>query len=198
MTTSDWILDIVLILVVLRQIRWSRIDLMTVLLPLGIVAFVAHKYLSPIPTGGNDMLLIGAFAALGIVLGVAGGLTTHLRTDQGTVYVRAGFIAASLWIAGMGGRLAFALWSEHSGGPTLVRFSEQHQITSIQAWVSALILMVLCEVCTRVGTIVIRATVAKRATSPAAGTTASAPAIAAGSASVTDAESGHVFERLSV
>ena len=50
MTTSDWILDIVLILVVLRQIRWSRIDLTTVLLPLGIVAFVAYKYLIPIPT----------------------------------------------------------------------------------------------------------------------------------------------------
>jgi hypothetical protein len=169
MTTSDWILDIALILVVLRQIRWSRIDAMTVLVPLGIVAFVAHKYLSPIPTGGNDLLVIGAFAAVGLVLGVAGGLTTHVRTDQGgKVFVRAGFVAASLWVLGMGGRLAFALWSEHSGGPTLVRFSDQHQITSIQAWVSALILMVLCEVCTRVGTILIRASLAKHAaTAPA-------------------------------
>ncbi|HWG22850.1 hypothetical protein [Actinospica sp.] len=163
MTTSDWILDIVLILVVLRQIRWSRIDATTVLLPLGIVAFVAHKYLSPIPTGGNDLLVIGVFAAVGLALGVAGGLTTHVRLEQGKVFVRAGFVAAGLWILSMGGRLAFAIWSEHSGGPTLVRFSEQHQITSIQAWVSALILMVLCEVCTRVGTIVIRANLAKRA-----------------------------------
>jgi hypothetical protein len=54
----------------------------------------------------------------------------------------------------MGGRLAFVLWTEHGGGPTLVRFSEQHQITSVRTWVSALILMVLCEVGTRVGTIV--------------------------------------------
>ncbi|HET9173609.1 MAG TPA: hypothetical protein VFN97_29545 [Actinospica sp.] len=188
MTTSDWILDIVLILVVLRQIRWSRIDLTTVLLPLGIVAFVAHKYLSPIPTGGHDMLLIGAFAALGVVLGVAGGLTTHVRVDQGKVYVRAGFIAASLWVAGMGGRLGFALWSEHSGGPTLVRFSGQHQITSIQAWVSALILMVLCEVCTRVGTIVIRAALAKRATAPAVTGAPVSPVVSE------VAESGQVFE----
>ncbi len=177
MTTSDWILDIVLILVVLRQIRWSRIDLMTVLLPLGIVAFVAHKYLSPIPTGGNDLLVIGVFAAFGTVLGITGGLTIHMRVDQGKVFVRAGFVAANLWILSMGGRLAFVLWTEHGGGPTLMRFSEQHQITSVQTWVSALILMVLCEVGTRVGTIVIRAQLAKRATAPAA------PAVAASSAS---------------
>ena len=168
MTTSDWILDIVLILVVLRQIRWSRIDAMTVLLPLGIVAFVAHKYLSPIPTGGNDLLVIGTFATVGLVLGVAGGLTTHVRVEQGSggggkVSVRAGFVAASLWVLSMGGRLAFVIWTEHSGGPTLVRFSEQHHITSIQTWVSALILMVLCEVCARIGTILIRASLAKRA-----------------------------------
>jgi hypothetical protein len=205
MTTSDWILDIVLILVVLRQIRWSRIDLTTVLLPLGIVAFVAHKYLSPIPTGGNDLLVIGAFAALGTVLGIAGGLTTYMRVDQGKVFVRAGFIAASLWILSMGGRLAFVLWTEHGGGPTLMRFSEQHQITSVQTWVSALILMVLCEVGTRVGTIVIRAQLAKRTTSPAAPTvttSTASPLVAArpidrsrGSDSV--ASSREIFESLS-
>jgi hypothetical protein len=162
-----------------------------VLIPLGIVAFVAHKYLTPIPTGGNDMLVIGAFALLGTVLGIAGGLTTHVRVDQGKVFVRAGFVAASLWIAGMGGRLGFALWSEHSGGPTLVRFSEQHQITSIQAWVSALILMVLCEVCTRVGTLLIRATIAKRATAPAV--TGGSTLVDASGVSVA-AESRQLFE----
>jgi hypothetical protein len=62
----------------------------------------------------------------------------------------------------MGARLAFAVWSEHSGGPTIVRFSEQHNITSTQAWVSGLILMVLCEVGTRIGTILIRVSAAKR------------------------------------
>ena len=205
MTTSDWILDIVLILVVLRQIRWRRIDLMTVLLPLGIVAFVALKYLSPIPTGGNDLLVIGAFAALGTVLGVVGGLTTHMRVDQGKVFVRAGFVAASLWILSMGGRLAFVLWTEHGGGRTLMRFSEQHQITSVQTWVSALILMVLCEVGTRVGTIVIRAQLANGTTAhaaPTATTSTNSPLVAArpidssrGADSV--AASREIFESLS-
>jgi hypothetical protein len=94
-TTADWILDIALILVVLRQIRWSRIDPIFLLVPVGITGFVAYKYLSPIPVGGNDLLLIGAFAVLGIVLGVSGGLTTHVRVRQGKAFVRAGVAAAS-------------------------------------------------------------------------------------------------------
>ena len=168
MTTTDWILDIALILVVFRQLRWSRIDAMFLLVPIGIVGFVASKYLDPIPTGGNDLLVIGACAALGTVLGVAGGMTTRVRigdgsnrTEAGRMYVRAGFAAASLWVAGMGARLAFSVWAQHDGGPTLVRFSEQHHITSVQAWVSGLILMVLCEVGTRIGTILIRAAQAR-------------------------------------
>lgn len=169
MTTTDWILDSALVLVVLRQIRWSRIDALFLLVPIGIVSFVAYKYLNPIPTGGNDLLLISAFAALGTFLGVAGGLTTHVRRDGKRIFVRAGFTAATLWVLGMGARLAFAVWTAHSGGPTLVRFSEQHHITSVQAWVSGLILMVLCEVGTRVGTILIRAAAAKRGAGAGAG-----------------------------
>lgn len=164
MTTTDWILDITLILVVFRQLRWSRIDALFLLVPIGIVSFVAYKYLDPIPTGGNDLLVVGACAALGTVLGVSGGLTTRVRvggmgdkSGDGRIYVRAGFAAASLWVVGMAARLAFSVWAEHDGGPTLVRFSEQHHITSVQAWVSGLILMVLCEVGTRIGTILIRA-----------------------------------------
>lgn len=161
MTTTDWILDIALVLVVFRQLRWSRIDVTFLVVPIAIVSFVAYKYLDPIPTGGNDLLLIGAFAAIGTVLGVAGGATTRLRINGGHAYVRAGLAAASLWVLGMGARLGFAVWIEHSGGPTIARFSEQHNITSVQAWVSAMILMVLCEVGTRIATILIRIASAK-------------------------------------
>jgi hypothetical protein len=163
MTTTDWILDLALILVVLRQVRESRIGATFLIVPLAITGYVAHMYLSPIPTAGNDLLLIGAFAALGTVLGVAGGLTTRVRVARGHAFVRAGFVAASLWVLGMGGRLAFVFWTEHGGTRTLGQFSEQHHITSGQAWASALILMVLAEVVTRIGTVLIRAQVAKRA-----------------------------------
>lgn len=163
MTLTDWILDLALILVVLRQIRESRIDPLFVVVPLGLTAYIADKYLSPVPTAGNDLVLIAAFAALGAVLGVVGGLTTRVRIAQGRAYVRAGFTAASLWVLGMGGRLAFVYWTEHGGTRALGRFSEQHHITSGQAWASALILMVLAEVVTRIGTILIRAELAKRA-----------------------------------
>jgi hypothetical protein len=169
MTSTDWILDIALVLVVFRQIRWSRIDAIFLLVPIGIVSFVAYKYLDPIPTGGNDFLLIGAFAAVGTILGISGGLTTHVKFENGRTFVRAGFAAATLWVLGMGARLAFAVWTEHSGGPTIARFSEQHHITSVQAWVSAMILMVLCEVGTRIITILLRAESAKKRTLAGAG-----------------------------
>ena len=173
MTTSDWILDLALILVVLRQMRWGRIDLVFVAVPIGIVSFVAYKYLNPIPTGGNDMLLIAVFAAIGTILGITGGLATHVRVEEAHTFVRAGFTAASLWVLGMGARLAFAVWTAHSGGPTIARFSAQHHITSAQAWVSAMILMVLCEVGTRIATILIRVAVA-RSKSSATGLSAAA------------------------
>lgn len=71
MTTTDWIIDIALVLVVFRQLREGRLDLKTFLIPLGIVAFVAHNYLDSIPTAGNDLVLIGVLMAVGAALGIA-------------------------------------------------------------------------------------------------------------------------------
>jgi hypothetical protein len=176
MTTSDWFLDLALILVVLRQMRWGRIDLVFVAVPIGIVSYVAYRYLDPIPTGGNDLLLISLFAAIGTILGIAGGLTTHVRVEQAHTFVRAGFTAASLWVLGMGARLAFAVWTAHSGGPTIARFSAQHHITSAQAWVSAMILMVLCEVGTRIATILIRVSAARSKSSASSSSVAAVDA----------------------
>lgn len=84
MTTTDWITDIALVLVVFRQLREGRLDLKTFLIPLGIVAFVAHTYLDSIPTAGNDLLLIGALMAVGAALGIAGGVYTRIRVAGST------------------------------------------------------------------------------------------------------------------
>ncbi len=161
MTTSDWIIDIALILIVLRQVREARIDRRFVLIPAGIVAWVAHSYLHDIPTTGNDVALIAVFVAVGLALGIAGGLTTRVRAENGVAYVKAGLVPAGLWVLSMSGRLAFILWITHSAGEAaLARFSVAHQITGQNAWTVALVLMALGEVISRVGILLVRGRIA--------------------------------------
>lgn len=156
MTTTEWITDIALLLVVFRQLRENRLDLVSFLLPLGIVTFVAHQYLDSVPTGGNDLLLIGTLMTIGAALGIGGGLATRVRRVGGDVLVKAGVVSAVLWVAGMGARMAFQLWSEHGGGEAIAGFSVAHAITGSQAWVAAFVLMALTEVVTRLLTIFLR------------------------------------------
>ncbi|MYT74515.1 MULTISPECIES: hypothetical protein [unclassified Streptomyces] len=156
MTTTDWILDIALVLVVFRQLREGRLDLKTFLIPLGIVAFVAHSYLHSVPTAGNDLVLIGTLTAIGAALGIAGGVYTRIRTSGGHLLIKAGAVSAVLWVLGMGARMGFQLWVQHGGADDVARFSLTHQITSDQAWVAAFVLMALTEVVTRLATIFVR------------------------------------------
>ncbi|GGN06867.1 hypothetical protein [Streptomyces fuscichromogenes] len=157
MTTTEWITDIALILVVFRQLREGRLDLRTFLIPLGIVAFVAHTYLDSVPTAGNDLILVAALMAAGAVLGIAGGVYTRVRTAGEHILIKAGAVSAILWVLGMGARMGFQLWTEHGGGADdVARFSVAHHITSDQAWVAAFVLMALTEVVTRLGTIFVR------------------------------------------
>ena len=133
MTTTDWIIDIALILIVVRQMREERFTLRFVALPLGIVAFVAHTYLHSLPTSGNDLALIVGSLAVGTALGVVGGLITRVRGADGEAYVQAGPAAATLWILSMSARLGFILWITHSAGEAaLGRFSIAHHITSAE------------------------------------------------------------------
>ena len=163
MTTTDWITDIALVLVVFRQLREGRLDLKTFLIPLGIVAFVAHTYLDSIPTAGNDLLLIGALMAVGAALGIAGGVYTRIRVAGEHLLIKAGAVSAILWVLGMGARMGFQVWVEHGGADNVARFSIAHHITTDQAWVAAFVLMALTEVVTRLAMIFLRGrTVARR------------------------------------
>lgn len=157
MTTTEWITDIALLLVVFRQLREDRMDLKTFLIPLGIVAYVAHTYLDSVPTAGNDLMLVGALVGVGAVLGIAGGVYTRVRTAGEHILIKAGAVSAILWVLGMGARMGFQLWTEHGGGADdVARFSLAHHITSEQAWVAAFVLMALTEVVTRLATIFVR------------------------------------------
>ncbi|MEU8589293.1 hypothetical protein AB0C59_20145 [Streptomyces sp. NPDC048664] len=168
MTTTDWITDIALVLVVFRQLREGRLDLRSYLIPLGIVAFVASHYLDTVPTAGNDLVLIGALVAAGAALGIAGGVYTRIRSTGGHLFIKAGAVSAILWVLGMGARMGFQIWVDHGGSDDVARFSLSHDITTQQAWVAAFVLMALTEVVTRLGTIFVRGRlVVRRQESPA-------------------------------
>lgn len=167
MTFTDWLVDIALVLIVVRQLRVSRYDWRAVLIPLAIAAFVAKYYLRGVPTGGSDLLLLVTLTVIGVVFGVASAAVTRVWSDGGRyALVQAGAAAAALWVLGMGSRLAFAVWASHGGAPTLVRFSEQHHL-SLSAWTAALVFMALAEVLSRIAILAWRGRVAANAGTPA-------------------------------
>ncbi|MDX2389283.1 hypothetical protein NJL88_04110 [Streptomyces sp. DK15] len=73
------------------------------------MTFVGFSYLDGVPTGGNDLLLIGALMGVGAVLGIAVGVFTWMRRADGHILIKAGVVSAALWAVGMGARLGFQL-----------------------------------------------------------------------------------------
>jgi hypothetical protein len=176
MTFTDYLIDITLIGLVVLQVRGRRLTTRALLLPLGLVAYVAASYLHGVPTAGNDLVLVGGCAAIGATLGLLAGLFTSVTTDgQGTVFAKAGLAAAALWIVGTGGRLAFQVYASHGGAPALGRFSAAHSITSAEAWTAALILMALSEVVLRTGVLAWRTMELRRQGQTGLGITDPAP-----------------------
>lgn len=165
MNTTDYLINALLVLVVVRQIRGGRLDLTGLLLPVVLVGGAASYYLRSVPTAGNDLVLELVLAGSGAVLGVLCGVATRLsRADDG-VYAKAGFVAAGLWILGMATRMGFVFATDHGAEASVADFSRTHQITSSQAWVAAFVLMALAEVVARLVVIRYRA---HRLTSPTA------------------------------
>jgi hypothetical protein len=157
MTTTDYLINIALIALVILQIRGSRLDMKTLIRPVVLVAAAAIYYLRGFPAGGNDLLLYAILGGLGLVLGVACGATTRVwQADDGFAYAKAGVIAAALWVIGIGSRLAFEEFVTHGGGTDIVKFSVTHDITSQNAWVAGLVLMALAEVISRLVAIRVR------------------------------------------
>jgi hypothetical protein len=79
MTITDYLINAMFLLVVARQARERELDRRSVIVPLILVFFVAQMYLHSIPTAGNDLVLIGLLAAVGLTLGIASGFATHVR-----------------------------------------------------------------------------------------------------------------------
>lgn len=158
MSLTDYLLNGLLVALVFLQVRGRRMSVRMLLFPVAIVAGVAVEYLHSIPTAGNDLLLVVVGALAGLVLGGGCGLATRVfrRDTDGAAVAKAGVLAVVLWVAGVGARIAFALYATHGGGAAVVRFSAAHHITSTAAWVAALILMALVEVISRNGVLALR------------------------------------------
>jgi hypothetical protein len=115
-------------------------------------------YLKHMPTQGNDLgfELLGAAAGLG--LGVGAALLGTVETDdQGRLVTRAGAAFAALWIAVVGGRIAFAYGSDHLFPHAIVTFSQAHDITSSDAWVVMFVLMAFGMVIGRLAVLALQA-----------------------------------------
>lgn len=147
MTFTDYLIDSTLVLLVLVQIRERSLTVRSLLRPIVIVAVAVLNYLHGIPTAGNDLVLVGALALVGLSIGVASGQTVFMRSDgTGEVLARAGLASAAFWVLGMGSRFAFLIWIGNGGGPTIARFSAEHSITGAEAWTAALLAMAVFEV----------------------------------------------------
>jgi hypothetical protein len=156
MRTTDYLINAMFVLIVFRQARERELDRRSVIIPLAIVAYVAHLYVRSIPTAGNDLVLIGALGTVGLALGVASGFATQVRAgENGLAVARVGWVAGGLLIAGIGSRMAFAFALSHGAQHAVASFSYTHQI-SAAAWPVALVLMALLEVSTRIAIVQLR------------------------------------------
>lgn len=153
MSATDYLIDLLLVAIVLRQIRPRALTSRSLLLPAVLLAFAAAQYLKGFPTSGNDIALYVLLIAAGAACGVTSGLTTNVwRTSAGVIMCRAGVIAAAAWVLGMGIRFGFDVWAHtRSGGHSLISFSIHHSISSADAWTTAFVLMAFAEVLSRLG-----------------------------------------------
>ena len=156
MTTTEYLLNLALVGLVVLQIRGIKVTKAALVFPLVMTFWIATSLLKSIPTAGNDLVLeIGgglAGAALGALAAVATSVT---RTGQ-TATAKAGAVAALLWVAGIGARVGFSLWVSNGGAGTVRDFSIAHHITGGPAWGTAFILMALAEVSTRTAVIYLK------------------------------------------
>jgi hypothetical protein len=156
MTTTDYLMNVGLIALVILQIRGHKVTRARLAFPLVATVFVAVQFLHVIPSAGNDLVLVVGLAAVGVALGAGAGYLTAVRRDGASAFAKAGLVAAILWIVGIGARMGFALWVSHGGQASVARFSALHHITSGAAWGAAFVLMAMAEVASRTGVLYLK------------------------------------------
>ncbi len=103
-----YLINALLVLFVLRQIREHQLDLRALAVPVVAAAAAAVMFLHSVPGGGSDVALDLLCVSAGAAMGAIGGLATRLRLGaDGRPLGRAGTLAAGMWIAGVGARMVF-------------------------------------------------------------------------------------------
>ena len=152
-----YLINALLVLLVVRQIREHQLDLRALAVPVLAVGAAAVMFLHSVPGGGSDIALDLLCLSAGAAMGAIGGLATHLRAGAGGRPLgRAGVLAAGMWIAGVGARMVFYFAATHGAGPAIARFSVAHHITGPGAWTAALVMMALADVLTRLAVVYLR------------------------------------------
>ncbi|BEP14899.1 hypothetical protein acdb102_32100 [Acidothermaceae bacterium B102] len=151
MTASEYLLNLGLLAFVLYSNLGThafgrRQFVRPILLSIGL----GSLFLGSIPGAGNDRVLEAAGLLAGLTLGVLSALLVRVRRTNAGVTTSAGVGFAALWIAAIGGRVAFAYGADHWFSSALVTFSRTHDITSSDAWTSAFVLMAIAMVLSRV------------------------------------------------
>jgi hypothetical protein len=156
-SVTDYVIDILLILVIFRAVRPHPLTPRAALLPLVLLAIAGTIYLRPVTLRGNDLALILILAAAGIILGALSGLSDRIWPDgHQQLLSRAGALSVIAWLAGMGFRFGFAYYAYHGGGPAVARFSAQHDLPGTTIWTTALVLMAFGQVLARLAILQIR------------------------------------------
>lgn len=168
MSIEDFLISGLLCLSIVRQLRGRRLTWVSLAWPIGLVGYAAVRYLRTVPATGPDLAFVGALATLGLAIGVSCGLLSRVWAEGTVVMTRATGLAAGLWVAGIGSRIAIGLWAEHGGAASLAAISAHLGVTSFAAWSSGLLLMSLAEVAGRTASLVPRLIRARGASAPVA------------------------------
>jgi len=148
----DYILDAVLLATVFLQFRGRRLTPRNLAVPVVIVVYFLFAYLRGVPLAGNDLALVVGGVLLGLVFGVGAGAFTRVYPTARGIEARAGLVAAAFWTTGVLLRTVFSLYATEGGAAADRRIGalmQRYHITSAEAIVACLLLMVLIEVGSR-------------------------------------------------
>ncbi len=157
MTITEYLMNISLVGLVVLQIRGHKITRARLIFPVVITVWVASQFLHGMPSAGNDTVLEFGLAATGAALGALAGLATSVRREGAGAFARAGFVAAVMWVVGIGARVVFSVWVTHGGQHSVAGFSVAHRITSGTAWTAGFVMMTMLEVVVRTGVLYAKA-----------------------------------------